>query len=175
MSRSEPMPPGLLQWRPMTATDLPAVKALADLVHVAYPEDETVFADRLTHHPAGCFVLQGADAPVGYVISHPWQFARPPRLNTRLDRPALPPSTYYIHDLALLPAARGSGAAAAIVDVLAAHAADLRLPNITLVAVGNSVHFWRRQGFDTVIVDPDLDRQLRSYDEHACFMSRKRP
>lgn len=102
------MPPGLLQWRPMTATDLPAVKALADLVHVAYPEDETVFADRLTHHPAGCFVLQGADAPVGYVISHPWQFARPPRLNTRLDRPALPPSTYYIHDLALLPAARGS-------------------------------------------------------------------
>lgn len=57
------MPPGPLQWRPMTATDLPAVKALADLIHVAYPEDEAVFADRLAHHPPGCFVLQGEGAP----------------------------------------------------------------------------------------------------------------
>lgn len=169
------MRPGPLQWRPMTATDLPAVKALADLIHVAYPEDEAVFADRLAHHPAGCFVLQGEGAPAGYVISHPWQFGQPPALNTHLDRPVLPASTYYIHDLALLPAARNSGAAAAVVDILATHAADLQLPNITLVAVGNSVHFWRRQGFDIVIVDPDLDRRLRSYDEHARFMSRRRP
>lgn len=87
----------------------------------------------------------------------------------------LPASTYYIHDLALLPAARNSGAAATVVDILATHATDLQLPNITLVAVGNSVHFWRRQGFDIVIVDPDLDRRLRSYDEHARFMSRRRP
>eukprot|EP01035_Chromulina_nebulosa_P036809 gene36809-49645_t len=115
-----------LQWRAMTAADLPAVKALADIIHTAYPEDETVFADRLMHHPAGCFVLEGADAPVGYIVSHPWQFGQPPRLNTRLDRPALPHSTYYIHDLALLPAARGSGAAAAIVTDLAAGAARAR-------------------------------------------------
>jgi ribosomal protein S18 acetylase RimI-like enzyme len=169
------MLPGLLQWRPMTATDLPAVKALADLIHVAYPEDAAVFADRLARYPAGCFVLQGDGVPIGYVISHPWQFGQPPALNTRLDGPALPASTYYIHDLALLPAARGSGAAAAIVDVLAAHAADLQLSNMTLVAVGNSVHFWRRQGFDLEIVGPDLDRQLQSYDEHARFMSRQRP
>lgn len=168
------MRPGPPQWRPMTATDLPAVKALADLIHVAYPEDEAVFADRLARHPAGCFVLRGEGPPVGYVISHPWQFGQPPALNTHLDGPVLPPSTYYIHDLALLPAARKTGAAAAIVDVLAAHAADLQLPNITLVAVGNSVHFWRRQGFD-IVITPDLDRQLRSYDEHACFMSRRRP
>ena len=165
---------GLLPWRPMTVSDLAAVKSLADTVHVAYPEDAAVFADRLARHPAGCFVLQGDGAPLGYVISHPWLYGQPPALNSLLDRPALPPSTYYIHDLALMPAARKTGAAAAIVAILAAHAADLHLPNMTLVAVGNSVHFWRRQGFDTVI-DPDLDRHLRSYDEHAVFMSRERP
>ena len=165
------MPGASLHWRPMIAADLPAVQALADAVHPDFPEDAAVFADRLALHPAGCFALQGDAGAIGYVLSHPWHIKQPPKLNAILGRPAAPASTYYIHDLALLPAARKSGAAAAIVEILAAHARALRLPNMTLVAVNNSVHFWRRQGFD-IVVDPDLDRQLRSYDTQACYMSR---
>ncbi|MDB5621164.1 GNAT family N-acetyltransferase [Tardiphaga sp.] len=161
--------PAPLHWRAMTAADLPAVQAVADIVHPDFPEDAAVFADRLALHPDGCFTLQGDDATIGYVLSHPWHFKQPPKLNAILSRPAMPASTYYIHDLALLPAARKTGAAAAIVKTLAAHARALRLPNMTLVAVNNSVHFWQRQGFD-IVVDPELERQLRSYDEHACFM-----
>jgi len=160
-----------LHWRAMISADLPAVTAVADQVHPAFPEDEAVFADRLALHPAGCFTLQGDGATIGYVISHPWHFKQPPKLNAILSSPAKPATTYYIHDLALLPAARNSGAAAAMVETLAAHAAELDLPNMTLVAVNNSVHFWQRQGFG-VLVDPELERQLRSYDAQARFMIR---
>ena len=158
-------------WRGMVADDLAAVQALAAIIHPDFPEDAAVFADRLALHPAGCFTLDRDGDAIGYVLSHPWHFGHPPKLNAILSEPASPASTYYIHDLALLPAARKTGAAAAIVETLAAHARALRLSNMTLVAVNNSVHFWRRQGFD-VVVDPLLDRHLQSYDTRACFMSR---
>lgn len=159
-------------WRAMTAADLPAVLALADVIHPDFPEEAAVFADRLALHPAGCFTLHGDAGAVGYVLSHPWYDGQPPQLNAVLRHPATAASTYYIHDLALLPAARKSGAAAAIVATLATHASALQLHNMTLVAVNNSVHFWRRQGFD-IVVDPDLDRHLRSYDAQARFMRRE--
>jgi ribosomal protein S18 acetylase RimI-like enzyme len=165
-------PAATLHWREMTAADLPAVQALADAIHPEFPEDAAVFADRLALHPAGCFILVGNGGTSGYALSHPWLDRQPPKLNAILGQLAAPATTYYIHDLALLPAARKSGAAAAIVEMLAKHASALRLQNMTLVAVNNSVHFWRRQGFDTV-VDPDLDRRLRSYDAQACFMRRE--
>jgi len=160
------------RWRAMFVADLPAVQALADVIHPDFPEDAAVFADRLMLHPAGCFMLDGDHGALGYVLSHPWRYKQPPKLNAILGEPALPASTYYIHDLGLLPAARKTGAAGTIVETLAAHARALRLPNMTLVAVNNSVHFWRRQGFD-IVADPDLDRQLQSYEAQACFMSRE--
>jgi N-acetylglutamate synthase-like GNAT family acetyltransferase len=104
------------------------------------------------------------------VLSHPWHDCSPPPLDAVLE-PVTSPSTYYIHDLALLPETRGSGAGAAIVGILAARARTLQLPNMTLVAVNNSVHFWQRQGF-TVTHDPALDAKLASYGDQAHFMTR---
>jgi ribosomal protein S18 acetylase RimI-like enzyme len=157
-------------WRPMVAADLPVVKSLADLIHPAFPESEAVFANRLALHPAGCAVLGGADGLKGYVLSHPWLDRSPPPLDAVLT-PATSPTTYYIHDLALLPETRGSGVGTAIVGVLAARARAGNLPNMTLVAVNNSVHFWQRQGF-TVTDDPALSAKLASYGDQARFMTR---
>jgi ribosomal protein S18 acetylase RimI-like enzyme len=158
----------------MTVADLPAVAALAALIHPAFPEDMAVFADRLALHAAGCLVLAHNDTIGGYVLSHPWHDRQPPALNEVLARDAVPATTFYIHDLALAPTARGSGAAAAAVAMLAAHAAQLMLPNMTLVAVNNSVHFWQRLGF-YVVIDPALADKLRSYDDAAAFMIRDLP
>jgi GNAT superfamily N-acetyltransferase len=158
-------------WRAMTAADLPAVKTLADVIHPDFPEDAAVFADRLALHPDGCFVLQSERDLMGYVVSHPWHDRQPPALNSCLGRAASPASTYYIHDLALHPSARRTGAAADIVERLATHARALHLANMTLVAVNNSVHFWQRQGF-TPVVDAMLEQKLASYGNHATFMSR---
>ena len=169
MGVATPNPPRA--WRAMTMADFPAVTALAEVIHPDFPESDAVFANRLALHAAGCAVLDGGDDGLfGYVLSHPWRDRSPPPLDAVLA-PMAVPSTYYIHDLALRRHTRGSGAGSAIVRTLAAHARALGLPNMTLVAVNNSVHFWQRQGF-TVTHDPALDSELASYGEHARFMTR---
>lgn len=158
-------------WRPMTAADLPAVNAIAATVHAAYPEEPAVFAERLALHPDGCYVLDASGGLAGYLISHPWHLGQPPPLDTLLGALPAPASTYYLHDIALLPGSRGGGAASAILATLACHAAALA-DNISLVAVGGTLPFWRRQGFAEV-ADPALDAKLKSYDDDACYMLRK--
>lgn len=156
-------------WRPMAPGDLPAVSRIAAAVHPGYPEEDAVLAERLALFPAGCWMLEGAEGVLGYAISHPWHRARPPALNTRLG--ALPenPGTHYVHDVALLPEARGQGAAGRLMPLLLEAARGL--PELSLVAVGGSVPFWRRQGFQ-LVDDPALAAKLRSYDAEARFMAR---
>lgn len=158
-------------WRNMSAADLPAIMAAAAEVHPDYPEGEAVFAERLALHSAGCLVLAGGKGIGGYVLSHPWRFGQVPALDSLLG--ALPEDAdiYYIHDLALLPLARGSGAASACVHRLAAHARASGFARMALVAVGNSAGFWRRQGFREAH-DEALARKLASYDDAARYLVR---
>ncbi|MDE2200731.1 MAG: GNAT family N-acetyltransferase [Rhodospirillales bacterium] len=147
----------------MRAADLPAVTAIAAVVHPGYPEDDAVLAERLALYPQGCFVLahEGGGA-IGYLLSHPWRADDPPPLNTFLR--ALPDvaETYYLHDLALLPQAQGSGAAAMIVRERIAFAAQAGFATVALVAVNNSGGFWRRLGFAAREV-AGLTEKLASY------------
>jgi GNAT superfamily N-acetyltransferase len=158
-------------WRPMNPADLPAVLAIADIVHPAYPEEPAIFAERLALYPAGCLVLEDAGNPAGYIISHPWFVGDPPGLNSRLCAIPVNPTTYYIHDIALLPRVWGIGAAAAAIERLTAHAASRGFPSLSLIAVNGSAGFWGRHGF-RVVENPDLDAKLRSYDAGARFMIR---
>lgn len=154
----------------MTAADLPAVGALAGRIHPVYPEDDAVFAERLRLYPDGCRVLVHGDDIAAYVVSHPWH-GEPPALNTLLGALPAAPSTFYIHDLALAPEVRGLGAGAEIVSWLAAHAEEIGMPSLSLIAVNGSAKFWRRHGFEAR-QDPALDRKLRSYGAGAQFMTR---
>jgi ribosomal protein S18 acetylase RimI-like enzyme len=158
------------RWRPMSAADLPTVHAVAQQVHPGYFERPVVFAERLRLHADGCMVLADDGGVIGYVLSHPWKHGEPPSLDTLLG--ALPgqPDTYYLHDLALLPAARGTGAAAAVIAHLRAHARRCGQARLSLVAVNASVPFWQRQGFEVVAI-PGLDACLANYDAAACFMA----
>ena len=158
-------------WRPMAAADLPAVMAVAAQVHPDYPESEAVFAERLALHPAGCLVLAGGEGIGGYVLSHPWRVGQVPALDSLLGPLPDDADAYYIHDLALVPAARGGGAASTGVERLAAHARDAGFGRMALVAVGNSAGFWRRHGFREAH-DEALARKLASYDSAARYMIR---
>lgn len=156
----------------MTGADLPAVCAIADRVHVSYPEDDAVIAERQRIYPDGCAVFDCDGKVSAYTLTHPWRYAEPPALNVMLGSIPERPNTYYIHDLALAPEARGTGAGSAIVDAVIAHAKETGVPNLSLVAVNNSVPFWSRFGFE-VVVEPTLAEKLLSYDADARFMVRK--
>jgi len=156
----------------MRDADLPHVLAVANQVHPAFPEDAEVFAERLRLYAQGCLVFANDDGIAAYVVSHPWLANDPPALNTRLGR--LPPrwETYYIHDIALLPELRGTGAAALAVAILLARAGKERLRTVSLVAVNDSAGFWARHGFRNV-ADAALARKLRGYGTAAMFMVRE--
>jgi GNAT superfamily N-acetyltransferase len=155
----------------MTRTDLAAVAEIAAIVHPDYPEDPAIAAERLAHDPAGCFMLDGDTAPLAYLISHRWMDGDPPALDTHLH--ALPPhpDVWYIHDIALLPAARGTGAATAIVTELTALAKSHGLHRLALTAVNNSAPFWLRHGF-TDATTPVLAKKLTTYGPDARYMTR---
>lgn len=160
-----------LSWRGMTVADTGALFAIANAVHPDFFEAREVLEERLSLYPAGCRLLEGPHGPAGYVLSHPWRLGHLPPLNARLGALPVAADTYYIHDLALLPVARGSGAAGRIVEVLIRHAAATGLPNMSLVAVNGSVGFWERYGF-AVQVRPELADKLGSYEAEARYMVR---
>jgi GNAT superfamily N-acetyltransferase len=156
----------------MTPADLADVMAIAAQVHPAYPEEQAVFAERLLLSPEGCLCLADGTTPTGYIVSHRWRLGEPPELNTLLGAIPGDASSWYIHDLALLPVARGRGAAEQIVGRLADLARAMRCSSLSLVAVNQSLGFWERQGFQPVR-DAALDRKLASYDAAACYMVRE--
>lgn len=155
-------------WRVMRDADLDRVMKIAAEVHPGFPERRAVMAERLALYPAGCLVLERAGEGIGYFITHPWHAGEGVKLDTLLG--ALPdrPGSYYLHDLALLPQARGTGAAKAGVAHVAGHAREAGFADLSLVAVNGSVPFWTAQGF-AVARGPDLG----TYGGDAAFMVRR--
>ena len=161
-----------LAWRPMAAADLDGVVAVAAGAFPDHPEDRACFANRLALHPAGCKVLADrADRVAGYLAAYPWRADDAPALNTLL--PGLPatPDVYYLHDLALAPAARGGGRAAAGVALAVEAARAAGLSTLTLTAVNGAAPFWARHGF-APRRSPALTAKLAGYGADAVYMTR---
>lgn len=155
----------------MREADLPACEAIGDSVHVAHPEDEGIMAERLRLFPAGCRVLRRGGRVVGYGVSHPWMARSAPALNTCVGRLPDRPDTLFLHDLTLLPEARGRGDARWFVGALLALARLASLPAVSLVAIGGVRGFWEGMGFRALNV-PELEAALRTYDAAARYMER---
>lgn len=160
-----------MTWRQMLPQDLDAVAAIAAQVHPHFPEERAVFADKLSLHPGGSQLLDSANGPVGYCFAHPWHGDQPPSLNTLLGAIPASADTLYLHDVALLPEARGAGAGTVVLALLLAHAAALKLDRLCLVAVNGSVPYWTRQGF-VVTNAVALQARLASYGNDARCMVR---
>jgi len=161
-----------MSWRPMTAQDLAQVQILADRIHLDHPEDAQVFSERLRLYPQGCLVLEEDGRLIGYALTHPWYFGAPPALNSLLGEIPGEATTYYVHDVALLPEARGKGYAARAGERLVGHARDAGFGNLSLVAVNNSQAFWERLGFHVATVS-GLKAKLLTYGPGAVLMVRE--
>ncbi|WP_036170502.1 GNAT family N-acetyltransferase [Massilia sp. 9096] len=160
-----------MKWRPLQPTDLDAVVAIAAQVHPRFPEERAVFADKLRLHPAGALLLESGGGPAGYCFAHPWHGTQAPALDTVLGVLPRDADALYLHDLALLPPARSTGAGTAAVDILLAQAASLGLERVCLVAVNGSVSYWSRHGF-VAQESAALAAGLASYGADARWMVR---
>jgi GNAT superfamily N-acetyltransferase len=159
------------RWRAMVPADLAAVTALADAIHPAYPESPAVFGEKLRLFPRGCFILELPDGRiVGYGLSHPWTKGAPPALDTLLGRLPAPPTTYFLHDIAIAAPLRAHGLGARLVSAMTIVGKAVGLTHLTLVAVHGSERRWRKAGFRAT-PDPALQAHARAgYGEDAIHM-----
>ena len=158
------------RWRPMAEADLPAVLAVSGEIHPGLPEGVEMFRNRLALFPAGCLVLRAGAGPLlGYAVSHPSRRYEPPALNVVL--PALPAGAddYYLHDVALMPQARGGGHARAGVEALLVNACAFE--TASLVSVYGTARFWSRFGFEPAL-GRDMGPKLAPYGDGAVYMLR---
>ena len=161
-------------WRAMQAGDIPQVVAISDAVHGDLTESAELFAERLALYPAGCMMFTLGGEATGYLISHPWKPRSPVPLDTLVDALPADAESYYIHDLALLPAARGLGAGRFVVEKALRGAANAGFRVASLVAVNGADSFWEGQGF-RYIDDDALALKLQSYGAGTYFMERELP
>ncbi|HYG85683.1 MAG TPA: GNAT family N-acetyltransferase [Azospirillum sp.] len=153
----------------MSERDLDTVLAVASAVHPGYPESRAVFAERLRLYPAGCRMAEGNRMVLGYAVMHPGHLGVPPALDSMLGALPDPADCLYLHDVALLPAARGSGLGA----MALAHAHELAVREgfawLALTSTPGARGYWDRQGFTPCAVQP---AELASYGGDMSYMVR---
>ena len=150
-------------WRSMRPDDLAAISAISDVVHGKYSEDVSVYAERLSLYPRGCLVFVAQGSIAGYLSSHPWPSGRLPKLGEMLGALPAGADTYYLHDIALLPATRGHGAGRQATKLVTSLARAGGFRHVTLIAIEGADSFWASQGFCDVpgSVDPAYGAEAR--------------
>src|SRR5207244_4287137 len=118
------------KWRQATTDDLDAIDAIGNGIHLSLPERPEVFAEKLNLFPSGCRVLIYSGEIVGYGISHPWHLNKIPPLDTFLNTLPSQPDCIFIHDVVVLPSARGHGAAQRFIEIVADAARERLIPAI---------------------------------------------
>ena len=139
----------------MTFQIIPMTMAhIAEAIHVqtrAFAEDlresPEVFSDRMERFGEYFRVAFMGERMVGYMISFPWKLGDTPVNNQKFPAVLPEPDCFYIHDIALLPEARGQGISRAMLDEAYQTALQLGFDAVSLVAVGQSGSFWDKVGF----------------------------
>ncbi|KAH7384495.1 hypothetical protein BKA66DRAFT_462316 [Pyrenochaeta sp. MPI-SDFR-AT-0127] len=164
-----------IAWRGLSANDIHSLVRVANKIHPDLPEDDQVFKERIKLFPEGCLALaeegEVGGELYGYIISHPIIRHQPPALNQMLGQIAPEADQYYIHDLVILPQARGCGFAQKCLDKIFAIAG--RFSTTSLVSVYGTASFWSRFGFTAQDIDETLKEKLLNYGEDAVYLERK--
>ena len=120
--------------------------------------------------PEGCLVMEHMREGGGLLAlasvapqAHPGPQSTP--------APAFPPAPdcLFIHDLAVLPRARGYGATYGLIEIIEKLARKRAIPYLALVSVYGTYPLWGRFGFE-VVTDDALAEKLKTYGDQARYM-----
>jgi GNAT superfamily N-acetyltransferase len=161
--------PASAAWLPLSPSDFDAVDRIAQAIHVDIYERTEVLFDKASFFPQGCRKLVRDGAILGYAIAHPWFINEIPEIDQFLPKRDEAPDCLFLHDVAVLPAARGSNAAAALLALLRPLARARNLRFLACVSVYGTDRLWSRFGF-TAISRAGIDAKLASYGPTAKYM-----
>jgi len=118
----------------MTAADLPAVLWIQALCYTdVTPESRQSLHSKLEASRSTCLIARIGQGVAAYLISLPWHHGQPPALNEPTCRLPPSPNCLYLHDLAVAPQARASGAGRALVDAFLSRLKQSDLGRASLV------------------------------------------
>lgn len=159
----------IVSWVPLSPDDLKQVNEIADIVHTDLPERNEVFAEKLTLYPSGCWKLISNERLMGYGIAHPWMLFDIPPLDAFLHQLPLNADCIYIHDVVVLPEARGQCAAKLYLDIIRKNASTSGIEKIACVSVYGTDALWARFGFQ-MYSSLLLSSKLQTYGSTAKYM-----
>lgn len=152
-----------LRWRAATEADVSEIDRIARIIHPDLPEHIDTFAEKIALSPATCFVADENESIRGYAIAYPWIANDIPKLDTLLGSLPADASVLFIHDVALLPSARGRGLLGELADLFKAAGRKLGFRAMTLAAVYGSEEAWFRYGFYRAPMNEKLTEQIEGY------------
>ena len=160
---------GKITWGSLLDSDIGEVDRIAREIHSTLPERPEGVAEKLRLFPQGCFKFMFEGRMMGYAFSHPWRLYSIPPLNDFLHTLPQKPDCIYIHDVAVLPTARGHNAAGLFVSEITEVAKGMHIKHLSCVSVYGTEVLWARFGFRTVSSD-EISAKLASYGARAKYM-----
>lgn len=153
----------------------------SDLVHVldiqsrcyppGYHEPLEAFENKVRQSPDSAWLATLSGQVHAYLVTLPVDEAHFPALHASDWSAPAQAKWLYLHDLAVDPGHRGSGAAQRLVKQAFDHARGVGLSGLALVAVQGSEPYWIRHGFQArPVTHTDLSESLRSFGPNATFM-----
>jgi hypothetical protein len=98
----------------------------------AYPpefhESSAAFLAKLRLFPSGCKIVDAAGESVAFLISHPWTYENPPKLNSEAFTVPASPDVFFIHSVTVMRAYQKHGFGSARAEA----AISSRLPKARL-------------------------------------------
>lgn len=157
--------------RRATSADVGKIASIAASIHTSLPERPEVLEEKMALFGAGCLVFADDSDVVGYGLSHPWVLDDAPALDSFIQRLPHRPNCLFIHDVAILPGARGAGLTGAYVSKVVGMAVGIGLDVLALVSVYGTGRVWERHGFKIRAVS-SLAPKLAGYGSDAVYMTK---
>jgi hypothetical protein len=158
-----------MNWQPLLLSDLERVNNLADLIHIDLPERPEVFAEKVNLFPKGCMKVEVNNTLIAYGIAHPWILYSIPPLDDLLHKIPLSSDCLYIHDVVVVPNARGNSLAGEFTKQIKATAIELGFLKLALVSVYGTNALWAKFGF-VEYTNNDIAKKIISYGSTAKYM-----
>jgi GNAT superfamily N-acetyltransferase len=158
-------------WRPLDEADMDTVAAIAGRLHPTLPERTAVLAEKRRLFPAGCRKWLIGGRMCGYALAHPWLAGEPPTLDAFLQQLPAAADCLFLHDVAVLPEARGRGAAERLLAHAEAAARQHALPALALIAAYGTARLWGRFGF-VAEESESIAGKLAGYGREARYLIR---
>lgn len=165
----------LCQIRLMRREDIDDVLTIQAACYTAIvPESRASLLAKLDASPSTCFVAVHTagtqQGMAGYLFAMPWQLGTPPQLDAPDCILPAQPNCLYLHDLAVAPSARKTGAGQALVAAFMDRLKTLPLQHASLISIQASAPYWQRHGFSVVPTNAAIEAKLGSYGTDAVYM-----